>query len=300
MRPIIYAGDESDRGLGMSRMIRFAIMAVAMAVFANCALASSQFYIAASGADSNSGTSKSSPWQHAPGMANCAASCASYSPQAGDQFIFKGGDTWGSASFVWNWKWSGTAGSMIYIGVDESWFSSGTWTRPVMDCQGSCDQQLNASSSFSNVQIDNLEWKGLANSSSAPSFGSIYSINMHMLGSNPNVWVSNNYFHGWNVLHDNSQDAILVIWSTGATDSNSRVYNNVADGSDSTGNAPKVMCFLYGSPGQIYNNYVGHMSNGYVNGSNSSGGGAWVRSFHDNLVEYIGQSVDGATHEKYV
>src|ERR1700722_1933828 len=34
------------------------------------------FYIAANGADSNSGTSEQSPWQHAPGMPNCTSVCA--------------------------------------------------------------------------------------------------------------------------------------------------------------------------------------------------------------------------------
>ena len=52
------------------------------------------FYIAASGSDSSNGTTESTPWAHAPGMIGCASTCASYSGQAGDHFVFKGGDSW--------------------------------------------------------------------------------------------------------------------------------------------------------------------------------------------------------------
>ena len=52
------------------------------------------FYISAAGADTNSGTSESSPWLHAPGMANCSNTCRSTTPAGGEGFIFRGGDTW--------------------------------------------------------------------------------------------------------------------------------------------------------------------------------------------------------------
>src|SRR4029077_14620960 len=52
------------------------------------------YYIAANGSDSNNGTSKTTPWLHAPGMANCTGTCASTTPQPGDSFIFRGGDIW--------------------------------------------------------------------------------------------------------------------------------------------------------------------------------------------------------------
>src|SRR5215475_13577794 len=57
------------------------------------------YYIAASGADSNSGTSEGSPWLHAPQMPNCSANCATVQNQgggipAGTGLILRGGDTW--------------------------------------------------------------------------------------------------------------------------------------------------------------------------------------------------------------
>src|SRR5580704_6890233 len=97
-------------------------------------------YVAANGSDANNGTSKSTPWLHAPGMANCASSCASYTPAAGDSIIFRGGDTWhfgnsAAAPYVgsgWGWSWSGSNGNPIYIGVDQTWFAASSWARPIL------------------------------------------------------------------------------------------------------------------------------------------------------------------------
>ena len=52
------------------------------------------YYISAIGADTNNGTTKTTSWLHAPGMTNCSNTCASTTPQPGDSFIFRGGDTW--------------------------------------------------------------------------------------------------------------------------------------------------------------------------------------------------------------
>lgn len=114
------------------------------------------YYIAANGSDANNGTSKSTPWEFAPGMQSCAIVCNSTTPVAGDLFIFRGGDTWhfgnsglspfvGSGNTAWNWTWSGTStncqlnetagtiktSSCIYIGVDVTWFSGGAFARPI-------------------------------------------------------------------------------------------------------------------------------------------------------------------------
>ncbi|MHB8754123.1 MAG: hypothetical protein ACYC92_04085 [Candidatus Acidiferrales bacterium] len=121
-------------------LIRNVVFALLMGLMATTnAVAASTHYIAANGSDSNSGTSQSAPWLHAPGMPNCTASCASYTPVAGDQFIFRGGDTWhygnGAASpyvgGTWNWTWSGTSGNPIYIGTDHTWYAGGSYARPI-------------------------------------------------------------------------------------------------------------------------------------------------------------------------
>src|SRR6202521_3609120 len=111
------------------------------------------FYISASGADTNSGTSEATPWLHSPGMKNCSNTCAGVTPAAGLGFIFRGGDTWhfGNpsaspyAGVVTNCDFNhgesaglclasqhGSSGNPIYYGVDPAWFSGASWSRPIL------------------------------------------------------------------------------------------------------------------------------------------------------------------------
>lgn len=107
------------------------------------------YYVAANGSDSNSGTSESSPWLHAPQMPNCSGSCAAVQNQSngippGTGIILRGGDTWhfgNSAASpntggTWNFNSgqtpAGTITNPLYIGVDQTWFSGGTWARPIL------------------------------------------------------------------------------------------------------------------------------------------------------------------------
>jgi hypothetical protein len=103
-------------------------------------VAGSCYFIAASGSDTNNGTSESTPWQHAPGMPLCANNCASNTPIGGSGYIFRGGDTWhmgnsGASPYTggaWQWQWNGSTGSPIYLGVDTTWHSGGSWARPIL------------------------------------------------------------------------------------------------------------------------------------------------------------------------
>ncbi len=127
-------------------------------------------YIAANGADTNTGADEAHPWLHAPGMPNCASACATKwdalsAGATGVGLIFKGGDTWhygnnalspytgifasgnGSLCDAGNscgWvvgsnhlgagnPWIGTVANPLYFGVDPAWFSGGSWTRPTMN-----------------------------------------------------------------------------------------------------------------------------------------------------------------------
>ena len=91
------------------------------------------FYIAANGSDSNRGTSESGPWAHAPGMQTfgkgCSGECTTYVHRPGDEFIFRGGDTWGNANFPM-YTASGNASHDDYYGVDPSWYSGARWAQP--------------------------------------------------------------------------------------------------------------------------------------------------------------------------
>src|SRR5215212_3372194 len=67
--------------------------------------------------DSKTGTSKSTPWKRCPGMAGFGGS---YSHQAGDRFIFKGGVTWSKSCFQMKVTAGGSSDTnRDYYGVDQ-------------------------------------------------------------------------------------------------------------------------------------------------------------------------------------
>ena len=202
------------------------------------------YYIAANGSDSNNGISEASPWVHAPGMPNCSGSCATVASVCssnnckGFGFILRGGDTWhfgnsGASPYTGGtWDWSkgtgGTPSSPIYVGVDQNWFSGGSWARPILtgdnpvcgplnvggSCQSgnlsnyhlsqyyvsSCTYQVGSgnvilhTSGSSNYIFDNFEITGLCqNSVGQPSGRDIYVT----YGSSGGMKFLNLYVHGW-------------------------------------------------------------------------------------------------------
>ena len=82
-----------------------------------------------SGSDTNNGLSTNTPGG-APGMNGFSGT---YSHQAGDQFIFRGGVTWSNDMAPWNISNSGVPGTNDYYGVDTTWFAGNSWTNPVFD-----------------------------------------------------------------------------------------------------------------------------------------------------------------------
>lgn len=58
-----------------------------------------------------------------------------YTHVAGDRFIFKGGSVWPASCFQWHLIQGGTTGNPDYYGTDQTWFSGGSWTRPLFDLQ---------------------------------------------------------------------------------------------------------------------------------------------------------------------
>ena len=97
------------------------------------------FYIDYSGgSNANNGTSKSTPWKTHPYMQTSSActgtgSTPTYSHQAGDHFIFRGGDVWPAACFEMRIQAGGNSSAQDYYGVDQTWFTGGSWTRAKFD-----------------------------------------------------------------------------------------------------------------------------------------------------------------------
>jgi hypothetical protein len=255
-------------------------------------------------------------------MTGCSNTCAAYSPSPGDNIIFRGGDVWhfgnsslspyvGGTSPHWNWNFTITtsncqldasAGTVvktgcIYIGVDQTWYSGSSWTRPQMNMDNTQSTSYQACTyDFTSQNIffiskgyvieDNLEWLGLCNagSSNAPGYITILATNT--------VEASNNYFHGWTLPNSSAQDQARMI-SCNGTPCGPTVFtlidHNVFDGSDSSlASTPgKASGFALGVGQEISFNIFYHVSNVYIGGQ--------AKRIHDNWGQYIFEPSD-STH----
>lgn len=108
------------------------------------------YFVSAQGSDSNNGTSESTPWQHAPGMPNCTATCKATTVKPGNAIVFRGNDTYHRSASTnsstdvaiggqWTWGASGSSSGCnypsavngcTYLGVDKNWYSGASWGRP--------------------------------------------------------------------------------------------------------------------------------------------------------------------------
>lgn len=160
--------------------------------------AASTYYIdSVGGADANNGTSTGTPWRHHPYMVTWTGS---YSHAAGDRFIFKGGVTWGYTNFPLTTTAGGTAGNSDYYGVDASWFTGGSWAKPIFDNQGHAigagtgnNRQVDFQNGY--VTLDNIELTGFYWDAAHQGF-----VCGQILLWGDNTFIANCYVHGWS--HD--------------------------------------------------------------------------------------------------
>lgn len=218
----------------------------------------------ASGSDSNDGLSEASghPLKHAPGMNGCTSTCSGITPAAGLGFIFKGGVTWdytvlpwapgGSGSSSGNDVYGGCTGAnCIYYGVDKSWFSGGSWTRPILsggdwnsvgstcffdvDASGGANLKLLKLDSKHDIIIDNFEFVGACGqTANAPPGGN----NPTYIGQgagNHNT-IENNYFHRFAYNVGASTNGAAAFDAIGAGTTTYHATYNVADFGDSGNN----------------------------------------------------------------
>jgi len=273
------------------------------------------YFVAADGADSNSGTSETSPWLHAPGMPNCSGTCASTNPGAGTGFIFRGGDTWHYGAGTpatggsWTWSWAGTSGSPIYVGVDPNWYSGSMWVRPLLNGDNPITASTALSScsydestmAFANIAVgyvtfDNFEILGGCWHSTQNGNGLCCLV---YIGSGTetthNIIISNNYLHGWSHVRfscgsgggSGNCDGAQGISGDSHQDAcpGCQLVRNVIDGSDSDSSSfSAVLWNCY----DAHQNVIRYNSNGFVCNN--------MHTFHDNLIEYISESSDGQTH----
>jgi hypothetical protein len=274
----------------MKRLLRVAFFLAAGLFTAASAHAATYYIDFAGGSDSNNGTSKISPWKHAPGMVGCVATCGT-TPRPGDSFILKGGVTWPNAVFTWVWTWSGTAANRIYIGNDGT-FGTG---RPILDAEGvtagANNNMWNQQGNY--VTFDNVEMKGMKHL--ADNFG-----NNNFVKWNTTIFpiLSNVYVHGW--IENGSLDTLtFLIASTQypALNTGGILEYNTVDGSDTASAQADINCTgacqgslnaVFGSVPTFRFNTVRYVSNGFI------GAGDDV---HDNLWENIRDSLSPTAHE---
>lgn len=150
------------------------------------------YFISAGGSDSSyDGTTETisgshGPFLHSPGMQNCSNNCAAVSIAAGIGFIFRGGDTWhfgnsSSAPYAGVVTTcadngtvaaglclddvNGTSTNPIYYGVDQAWFTGGSWARPIFTADNSL-----CNSSTTGTLPDGATCRGTTDSYGQPSY----------------------------------------------------------------------------------------------------------------------------------
>jgi len=263
----------------MSKLARTALLIGSIALSAN--LFATTYYVDySSGSDSNSGTSKTSPWKNAPGMQTCANTCKSAVINAGDSIILKGGVTWPNASFMWNLPGGGT-GNPVYIGVDQTWYAGSAWARPILSAGGSAitnnyDTMFNVGS---NVTVDNFEITGFYWSSAACSGAPYGDCGIFNAGQRSGQTWENLYIHGWTHAGTGatSNNGVVNVFATGGG-GNSIAHDNVIVGTDVPGDH-SVTVFFDGPP-VAYNNYIKQVSSAFIV--------SYPTLVHDNHIEDIG------------
>ena len=273
-------------------------MALILLLFAAIhAQAATTYYVdSGSGSDSNSGTSQSSPWAHAPYMKTASGNAAAYSCTAGDSIVLKGGERWTYSSLPWSWNCNGTSSAHVTVGGDGAWFNSSkcaaagytAYCRPIIDAGGpngtSCFYE-GGGGSFKGAFIDGyaayldvqfMEFTGLCEDSSGVSQSYI-----NLSNSSHDTTIHDNYMHGWTVI-GNSADSLGCMTASAPT----YAYNNVIDGTVDGETDGAVKCSANGAWTSFDHNYMSNMSD-FINTN-------YIVSFHHNtLVNFVASKVSG-------
>jgi hypothetical protein len=287
------------------------------------------YYIAANGSDSNSGADEQHPWLNAPQMPNCSATCATVQNaklQPGTGLIFRGGDTWhfgnSSASPYTGGPWgfnnspapAGTSAHPIYLGVDQTWYSGSSWSRPIL----TYDNPPNASQTLSSCPlptrgnlldlsggayfiVDNFEMTGVCTTSAN---WNVNYVSYGSLSGYANFY--NLYIHGWSHVgfpNPNNCTANSTCMGAFRGGVNSGFYPpgdtllyDVVDGSDSD---PVPMEFCYCGAWHIAYSYFNNGSQFITRTQNSFHDSTilnFVDNGHANIMESAGPDAVGPSN----
>jgi hypothetical protein len=232
----------------MVRKCRLAVFASLLLLFLASRASAGTYYVSTSGSDSNSGTSQSSPWAHIPGMATWTGN---YTPAAGDTIILRGCDVWTNANFPIVWTWSGSSGSVITVGVDQTWYNTSTcasaWNRPVFNAGGTAIQPPECTGGNQNkflifngatyVTVNSIEMTGFYWNSDQ--YNSCWSTAAFVTANNSDYITLNNfYIHNWSVGSSATDgDHLIAVGSSSPWCDNCLLTNSVIDGSASNKNS---------------------------------------------------------------
>jgi hypothetical protein len=259
-------------------------------IFASNLFAATYYVDYSTGSDGNNGTSKTTPWQHAPGMQTCTSLCKSTTIKAGDSIILKGGVTWPNASFQWSLP-GGAVGNPVYVGVDKTWYTGSSWTRPILTAGGTLITNNNDTMFWvpGYVTVDNFEITGFYWNSSCVGL-SYGSCSVFEAGQYSGQTWENLYVHGWtHAGTDGSTSSgatsIVALGGTGST----VAHDNVIDGSDVPGDHSATAFF--NGPSIAYNNYIRQVASGFISTGSTS--------IHDNYITDVGPAYCNMPVTKY-
>lgn len=219
-----------------------------------------KFYIDYAGGNDANAATKASPWKRDPYMVGWAGT---YSHQAGDAFIFKGGVTWPAGCFTMAVTAGGDSNGQDYHGIDATWYTGGSWTNPVFDAQSTAIGQF-MTFSADYVKVEKIHFTNFYWNSSTSAFGNADIL----MGSNSHLTFSANIHDKWahsNIALDPTvEDVPVYLSSTSGShpwgDTQQIIgclFQGATDGSADSRSA------LYGGGGLVQNNTVSYLANGF-------------------------------------
>lgn len=164
------------------------------------------FYIdPVGGSNANNGTSTGTAWRSHPYMqtnSTCTGgtgtSFGGWTHHAGDQYLFKGGTTFPAACFQMAISLGGTSSAIDYYGVSLSYFSGGSFTRPIFDMANTTptgNSPIKVRAQW--ITFDNIELKRYLIVSG---IGECADANMDLgTSASGNITVKNMFIHDWTI-----------------------------------------------------------------------------------------------------